>query len=91
MEQVVAAPKPSSTLHPPSTIGNDLPGTNTLVLERGGKLLGVCAQEPDHVCYLAGCGSGLMTGAGLPGVLLGGGGRTGSLVGPTGSSSGTTV
>jgi hypothetical protein len=41
--------------------------------------------------YFTGCGSGLVTGAGLAGTLLGGGGMTGSAVGDTGSSSGTTV
>jgi hypothetical protein len=39
----------------------------------------------------AGCGSGLVTGGALSGDLLGGGGTTGSEVGDTGSSSGTTV
>jgi hypothetical protein len=38
--------------------------------------------------YLAGCGSGLVNGAGLLGALLGGGGVIGSPVGGTGSSSG---
>jgi len=41
--------------------------------------------------YFTGCGSGLVTGAGLAGALLGGGGTTGSAVGDTGSSNGTTV
>src|SRR5262249_4723224 len=68
-----------------------LPGTNALVLEGFGSLLSVCPQEPGHVSYPAGCGSGLMTGSGLIGALLGGGGRAGSSVGPTGWSSGPTV
>jgi len=41
--------------------------------------------------YSAGCGSGAVTGDERPGDLLGGGGITGSEVGDTGSSSGTTV
>jgi hypothetical protein len=86
VEQIVTPPKQSRRYHPPCPICNNLSGANTLVLEPVGKLLLVYAQERDHVRYLAGCGSGLMTGA-----LLGGAGRTGSLVGATGSSNGTTV
>jgi len=91
MEQIIAATKETWLYYSPSTIGNDLAGTNTLVLEGLAGLLRVRGREPDHVSYLAGCGSGLTAGAGLAGALLGGGGRVGSFVGSTGSSSGTTV
>ena len=91
VEQVIAPPEPTRGYNPPSTIRDDLSRTNTLVPERVGKLLTICTWRREHVRYLAGCVSGLMTGAGLVGALLGGGGRTGSSVGATGSSSGTTV
>ena len=77
--------------HLPSPISDDLSRTNPLVFEPRSKLIVIYAHGRDpSLRYFAGSNSGV-TGAGLLGALLGGGGTTGSAVGDTGSSSGTTV
>ena len=92
---VIAIVKPIRGYHAPSTIRNDLSRANALVFEPPSKLVVTWVHyvnEPDrHLGYFAGSGSGLVTGAGLPGALLGGGGKTASAVGETGSSTGITV
>ncbi len=39
VQTVIAAPKPTWMNHPPSPVCDDLPNTNTLVLERSRKLV----------------------------------------------------
>jgi len=92
VQSVITGPKQTRSYHPPSPISDDLSRTNPLVFEPRSKLIIIYAHNRDpSLRYFAGSGSGFVTGAGLLGALLGGGGTTGSAVGDTGSSSGTTV
>src|SRR6266498_2483754 len=88
---ITAPPNPPSRIDqaPPSPVSDVLPHANALMSEPRSKVLVIWAHDhgpPPR--YFAGCGSGLVTGAGLAGALLGGGGVAGSAVGDTGSSSG---
>jgi len=92
VEAVIAAPNPTRRNHPPSPTSNNLSHTNALVSESPRKLVVIRTHDYNsRAHYLAGCGSGLVTGSGSLGTLLGGGGISGSAVGVTDSSSGMTV
>src|SRR5262249_47144234 len=92
VEEVVAPAKPTWLNHQPSPTSDDLSHTNALVSELPRKLVVIRTHDYNSRAHnLAGCGSGLVTGTGSLGTLLGGGGITGSAVGVTGSSSGMTV
>jgi hypothetical protein len=92
VKMVIALPKPTWVNHPPSPIGNNLSSTNALVFEPPRKRVFIGAHDRySRPHYFTGSSSGLVTGPGLVGALLGGGGLTGSAVGDTGSSRGMTV
>jgi len=92
VKMVIALSKPTWVNHPPSPIGNNLSSTNALVFEPPRKRVFIGAHDRySRPHYFTGSSSGLITGPGLVGALLGGGGLTGSAVGDTGSSRGMTV
>jgi hypothetical protein len=92
VQTVIALPQPTCVNHPPSPIGNNLSSTNALVSEPPRKLVFIDAHDGEsRPHYFTGSSSGLVTGVGLLGALLGDGGLNGSAVGDTGSSRGTTV
>ncbi len=87
VEPVITGPKQTRSYDPPSPISDDLSRTNPLVSEPRSKLIVIYAHGRDpSLRYFTGSGSGFVTGAGLLGALLGGGGTTGSAVDDTGSS-----